>query len=109
MKKTKVSGHKRNGKTIKQHSRTIKGSAKSFKAGSELAAKSQSFNRTDSSLIKGAKYNPTTQEMQIKFFNGRSYKYSGVPAKHYAGMQAAKSAGSYFHKHIRTSYEYKEI
>ena len=49
------------------------------------------------------------QTMTITFKNGRAWTYSGVPQALFLGIQNAQSAGSYFIRHIKTSYPSEEV
>lgn len=47
--------------------------------------------------------------LTVTFKDGRAYEYSGVPQEVYMGMQRAPSVGSYFHRNVRSRYNYTEI
>lgn len=39
--------------------------------------------------------------LQVKFRDGASYQYAGVPVQTYRNLLAADSKGAYFNQHIR--------
>ncbi len=47
--------------------------------------------------------------LTVAFRSGAVYVYWGVPLGVYHGLMSAQSHGSYFHRHIRTSYPYQRI
>lgn len=55
----------------------------------------------NSSAIRSADYDPSSQELQITFTTNGSYTYYAVPAWKFAGLLAAASAGEYFNDNIR--------
>jgi len=62
-----------------------------------------------SSDLKSVDYDPTTHLLEIEFHSGGVYQYSGVPESVHAGLMAASSHGSYFHKNIKDKYLYRRI
>ena len=60
----------------------------------------------DSSQIAAVGYDVATGELIIRFHSSAGgcdpvYSYDGVPLELAAGLLAAASPGSYFHRHIR--------
>lgn len=54
-------------------------------------------------------HDPTLEDtMRIRFKNGL-YEAKGVPAEHHAGLLAADSPGSYFHKHLKGKFDFKKV
>lgn len=43
--------------------------------------------------------------LYVRFINGETYKYPGVPKSLYDGLMSAGSKGHYFRVHIRTTYK----
>ena len=67
----------------------------------------RTLNIAGSTNIEGGSYDDETGELVIDFVGGRTYRYSGVPAETAAGLEAAPSAGSYWHRH-KSRYPYVE-
>lgn len=47
--------------------------------------------------------------LMVAFRSGSVYAYWGVPWSLYVGLMHASSHGSFFHRHIRTSFPYQRI
>lgn len=45
----------------------------------------------------------------VEFCNGNIYEYNSVPREVFGRLMAAESRGSYFHKNIRMSFEFKKV
>lgn len=59
-----------------------------------------------SSNIGAVGYDPATRELSVSFKNGKTYHYPDVPVEHFDGLRDPKrSAGSYFHQHIRSAFK----
>lgn len=54
-----------------------------------------------SSNIESAGFDGDTKEIEVEFKNGDVWRYSGMSQEHWDGMNNAKSAGKFFHNHIR--------
>lgn len=54
-----------------------------------------------SSSISHVGYEPSTQELRIRFVHGGEYLYRGVTESEHAALMAAPSVGQYFHAHIK--------
>ena len=65
--------------------------------------------RVRSSNLYSVGYDLDSSTLQIKFRNGRVYKYSGVPEHIYDSLMSAGSKGKYFHRKIRDNYPTKRI
>jgi hypothetical protein len=89
----------------KQHTRSV---GKSVAVKNELG-KLNEYKPEKSSLIHHVKHDPKTKTMVITFHNQQQYSYSGVSSNVFHGLKKAKSAGKYFHKNIRSSYETKKL
>lgn len=66
----------------------------------------KSFNST---LILGMRYFQEHQVLEIKFKGGRIFHYEGVPKRVWENAVKAESVGKFFHKEIKSKYEYKTI
>ena len=62
-----------------------------------------------STVIRRFFYVPDKCELTIEFTTGRRYLYSDVPPEEVEAFRSAFSKGSYFNRHIRDAYEYREI
>ena len=65
--------------------------------------------RVESSMIEAVGYEPTTQELEVVFTSGKTYRYTGVPREVYEGLLAAESKGRYMHAHIIDVYPYYPV
>lgn len=62
-----------------------------------------------STVIRRFDYSPDAGELTVEFLTGRRYVYSAVPADEVARLQGAFAKGSYFNRHIRDRYPYREL
>jgi len=63
-----------------------------------------------SSNLESVGYDPDKRELLVKFKNGGVYRYSNVPAQHWAKLiDDDTSAGAYFHNHIRGAYDFERL
>ncbi|HOE43142.1 MAG TPA: KTSC domain-containing protein [Rhodoferax sp.] len=60
--------------------------------------------RVSSSAISAVGYEPSTQQMTIKFTQGQSYTFCRVPAAVFDGLMRSGSKGSYYDSHIKGRY-----
>jgi len=60
-----------------------------------------------STVIRGFRYRPDQQALEITFVSGRSYRYLHVPSKVYDDMRASFSKGEYFNQHIRDRFAFE--
>ena len=59
--------------------------------------------KLDSTLIDSAEYDEEKQELTLTFAtNGKSYVYIDVPPAKWEGLKSAKSAGKFFHAHLKS-------
>lgn len=58
-----------------------------------------------SSAISAIGYDPSTMHMRIRFSQGDTYDYCGVPAHVFQGLLNARSKGAYYNDHIRDRYQ----
>jgi lysyl-tRNA synthetase class 2 len=61
-----------------------------------------------STVIRAFRYHAATRELDVEFTSGRCYRYLGVPAEIAVAMRAAFSKGSYFNRHIRDKFAFRE-
>ncbi|HEY0661394.1 MAG TPA: KTSC domain-containing protein [Lysobacter sp.] len=60
--------------------------------------------RVASSAISAIGYDPATRQMKIRFVQGHTYDFCGVPEKVFKRLLNARSKGSYYNEHIRDRY-----
>jgi len=63
----------------------------------------------ESSVIASVGYDSATFELEIEFKNGRSYRYSQVPAAAYRLLLRAPSIGGYVNREIIPRFTGKAI
>jgi hypothetical protein len=63
----------------------------------------------ESSNIAAVGYDEDAEVLYIEFKSGTTYTYEDVPYYIYEELLGAESIGSYFHKNIRTTYEYNKV
>ena len=57
-----------------------------------------------SSAIAAVGYDADTMQMKIRFVQGHTYDFCGVPAHVFRSLLDARSKGSYYNRHIRDRY-----
>lgn len=62
-----------------------------------------------SSNLDTAEYDTDTETLTINFYSGSSYEYYNVPQGVWSGLQAAGSAGSYFHRVVKPRFSYTQV
>ncbi len=62
-----------------------------------------------STNLTSMEYDESAKVLRIAFNAGGMYEYYSVPQMVVYELQAAASAGSYFHRFIRDKYKYKRI
>ena len=62
-----------------------------------------------STVIRRFDYRPKARELEILFTTGRRYVYSDVPEDEAERFRVASSKGTYFNRHIRDHYSYREL
>lgn len=58
-----------------------------------------------SSNIESIGYDDATQTLEVRFHNGRTYRYSSVPPEEYQALVSAESVGRHFSQRIKGQYE----
>jgi len=61
--------------------------------------------RVSSSAIAAVGYDPVTRQLKIRFVQGHTYDFFGVPQHVHAGLMHAGSKGQYYNDHIRDRYQ----
>lgn len=60
-----------------------------------------------SSNIAAVGYDNELNELSIRFHNGRTYTYEGVPAEVHTDLLDAASMGQHFNTHIKDAYKHR--
>ena len=63
----------------------------------------------DSTLMEAVGYEAATQELEVIFTTGKTYRYVGVPRNVYAALLAAESKGRYLHENVLNVYACYEV
>ena len=63
----------------------------------------------NSSNLDAAEYDGAARALTIRFKDGQTYRYDGVPEATAAGLFGADSKGSYFHRAIKGIFPYEQI
>lgn len=58
---------------------------------------------TSSNLVSVA-HDPNTKTLEVKFKNGSTYQYEGVPVNVHREMMDSPSVGKFFNAHIKDRY-----
>lgn len=67
------------------------------------------MHEVNSSHFAAVGYDPDGRKMHIRFQNGSTYEYGGVPEHDYRQLLNAKSAGIHFHRHVKKAFQGKQI
>ncbi len=62
-----------------------------------------------SSQIEAVKYIPSMLVLFVRFPGGAVYRYDQVEPSVYSGFMASESKGSYFGKHIKSSFKFHKV
>jgi len=63
----------------------------------------------DSSVIKSAKYNHSTNALTIEFTKGEVYQYDNVEVRVFNEFVDASSQGTYFAQNIKEAYSWNKL
>ena len=61
-----------------------------------------------SSMLKSVGYDESQGILQVEFNNGKVFDYFNVPPVVFREMMESDSAGKYFHKNVKSSFESRE-
>ena len=67
------------------------------------------FMPVESRMILGVRYNKQTQEMDVVFHAGGTYRYKRVPPSVYEALLNADSHGQYMHQTVLGKYDYERL
>ena len=62
-----------------------------------------------SSAVHAVRYYPQTGELDIRFEEGREYRYSRVPRSKFRALLASESIGAFVNYEIKSSHPCREI
>jgi hypothetical protein len=62
-----------------------------------------------STTLASVSYFPDRRLLELEFRNGAVYQYFDVPLQDYHELLAADSKGTYFNRHIRNCFSYRQI
>ena len=62
-----------------------------------------------SSNLASVAYDRREGLLEVDFNSGYTYQYQGVPPGVVRGLLRAPSAGKYFHRNVRYSYQYERL
>jgi hypothetical protein len=65
--------------------------------------------KVESRVMTAVRYHRPAQQLDIRFTNGRTYRYSKVPLTVYDGLLDADSKGRFFNEAIKDAFDYSEI
>jgi hypothetical protein len=63
----------------------------------------------NSSMATAVGYDSEEQVLQVEFYNGAVYQYSGIEAETWEDLQAADSIGEFFNQEIKGKYECERL
>ena len=61
--------------------------------------------RVTSRAMQAVGYDPGSRKMKIRFHQGDTYTFCGVPQRIFDGLLRAASKGRYYDQHIRDRYQ----
>jgi hypothetical protein len=62
-----------------------------------------------SSNVEAVGYDKDTQELYVRFLNGRTYVYYEVEEYRFTEMMSGVSVGGYLNQNVKKSYRYAEV
>jgi len=62
-----------------------------------------------SSNISSIGYDPTTETLEVEFFDGAVYQYYGVPQNMYDQIMNEPSKGRFLNTYIKNAYAYSRV
>lgn len=63
----------------------------------------------DSTTLEKVGYDADNRELYLRFLHGSTYVYADVPPETHQELLAADSLGSYFNRHIRPNFAYRQV
>ena len=62
-----------------------------------------------STVIDDFEYDAVSEQITVWFKTGRVYVYRGIPEAVFRAFSSAFSRGTFFNKHIRNRYDFREV
>jgi hypothetical protein len=62
-----------------------------------------------SKALESAGYDPATRTLRLKFRNGRTYDYLGVPAAVFDSLTSSAHPWTEWQTHIKAEYDYRPV
>ena len=62
-----------------------------------------------SSNIESIGYDESSEQVFVRFLNGGTYAYKGVPKHEFENLLYATSLGSYIHRNYKNVYPYERV
>jgi hypothetical protein len=79
-------------------------------AGEEMAHHSfEGFTKIDSGHLDGARYDPMSRRMTIRFQNGYHYEVHDMSQEDYQAFMSADSQGEHYHSVLKPHYKIERI
>lgn len=66
-------------------------------------------HKINSSTIRSTGYDEFTQDLEVEFCNGKTYRYHDVPYDLYVSFMRASSKGRFLNWRIKNMFPYTEI
>lgn len=66
-------------------------------------------HKIDSSFIDSVGYDLSEKKLRVWLLNGHTYDYFDVPEEEFERLLEAESAGEYYNRKIKGTYEFNEI
>jgi hypothetical protein len=65
--------------------------------------------RIESSAVRAVRYNAASGKLDVRFEDGREYRYSEVPRSMFRALLAAKSIGGFVNREIKPNHPCKGL
>lgn len=62
-----------------------------------------------SSNLSSCAYDADSQDLEVTFQSGETYRYLSVPESVWHGLKHAPSAGGYFYRQIRNTFTFEQV
>jgi KTSC domain len=63
----------------------------------------------ESSVLVSVGYDRKRRVLEVELVSGAVYQYLAVPPKDFMALLAAESVGRFYNKHIKATYDYREL
>jgi hypothetical protein len=74
-----------------------------------LRRKKDAWTEVESSAVRCVCYNPAKMELDVRFEEGREYRYFQVPRSKYRALLTAESIGAFVNSQIKPYHRFEEI